>query len=211
MSAEWQRVTASIWRIGIRDKTKYTFIPGASDWVNNRNLNNRPVYGDQNIAGVIITYEYEIMVGFLGQATTWTVIYNEILLYNFHRNNWRLMRRVWRLNNFLKKVSMSYITICKHFLRWSKFTVFKLNDAWSRNFSETKHAKETTTNQKVIKKVLKTKKCWGEFQGQLVTFIFSKILATNIDSITSYSKIREEIKFMYVCMYVYVCLCFTRH
>ena len=33
-------------------------------------------------------------------------------------------------------------------------------------------------------------------------YIFSKILATNIDSITSYSKIREEIKFMYVCMYV---------
>ena len=32
-------------------------------------------------------------------------------------------------------------------------------------------------------------------------YIFSKILATNIDSITSYSKIREEIKFMYVCMY----------
>ena len=31
---------------------------------------------------------------------------------------------------------------------------------------------------------------------------FSKILATNIDSITSYSKIREEIKSMYVCMYV---------
>ena len=30
---------------------------------------------------------------------------------------------------------------------------------------------------------------------------FSKILATNIDSITSYSKIREEIKSMYVCMY----------
>ena len=35
-------------------------------------------------------------------------------------------------------------------------------------------------------------------------YIFSKILATNIDSITSYSKIREEIKFMYVCMYVAV-------
>ena len=37
---------------------------------------------------------------------------------------------------------------------------------------------------------------------------FSKILATNIDSITSYSKIREEIKSMYVCMYVciYVCM-----
>ena len=33
-------------------------------------------------------------------------------------------------------------------------------------------------------------------------YIFSKILATNINSITSYSKIREEIKFMYVCMYV---------
>ena len=33
---------------------------------------------------------------------------------------------------------------------------------------------------------------------------FSKILATNIDSITSYSKIREEIKSMYVCMYVCV-------
>ena len=33
---------------------------------------------------------------------------------------------------------------------------------------------------------------------------FSKILATNIDSITSYSKIREEIKSMYVCMYVYL-------
>ena len=32
---------------------------------------------------------------------------------------------------------------------------------------------------------------------------FSKILATNIDSITSYSKIREEIKSMYVCMYVF--------
>ena len=32
-------------------------------------------------------------------------------------------------------------------------------------------------------------------------YIFSKILATNIYSITSYSKIREEIKFMYVCMY----------
>ena len=31
---------------------------------------------------------------------------------------------------------------------------------------------------------------------------FSKILATNIDSITSYSKIREEIKSMCVCMYV---------
>ena len=31
---------------------------------------------------------------------------------------------------------------------------------------------------------------------------FSKILATDIYSITSYSKIREEIKFMYVCMYV---------
>ena len=31
---------------------------------------------------------------------------------------------------------------------------------------------------------------------------FSKILATNIDNITSYSKIREEIKSMYVCMYV---------
>lgn len=70
MSAGWQRVTASTWRIGIRDKIKFTFIPGASDWVNNRNPNNRPVYGDQNIAGVIITYEYEIMVGFLGQATT---------------------------------------------------------------------------------------------------------------------------------------------
>ena len=34
---------------------------------------------------------------------------------------------------------------------------------------------------------------------------FSKILATNIDSITSYSKIREEIKSMYVCMYVCMC------
>ena len=33
-------------------------------------------------------------------------------------------------------------------------------------------------------------------------YTFSKILATNIDSITSYSKIREEIKSMYVCMYV---------
>ena len=33
---------------------------------------------------------------------------------------------------------------------------------------------------------------------------FSKILATNIDSITSYSKIREEIKSMYVCMYKYL-------
>ena len=33
---------------------------------------------------------------------------------------------------------------------------------------------------------------------------FSKILATNIDSITSYSKIREEIKSMYVCMYVFI-------
>ena len=31
-------------------------------------------------------------------------------------------------------------------------------------------------------------------------YLFSKILATNIDSITSYSKIQEEIKFMYVCM-----------
>ena len=40
-------------------------------------------------------------------------------------------------------------------------------------------------------------------------YIFSKILATNIDSITSYSKIREEIKFMLcyvmtsITMYVY--------
>ena len=35
-------------------------------------------------------------------------------------------------------------------------------------------------------------------------YTFSKILATNIDSITSYSKIREEIKSMYVCMYVFL-------
>ena len=34
-------------------------------------------------------------------------------------------------------------------------------------------------------------------------YIFSKILATNIYSITSYSKIREEIKFMYV----FFCVC----
>ena len=39
---------------------------------------------------------------------------------------------------------------------------------------------------------------------------FSKILATNIDSITSYSKIREEIKSMYVCMYVSMPLIFDR-
>ena len=38
------------------------------------------------------------------------------------------------------------------------------------------------------------------------TVRFSKILATNIDSITSYSKIREEIKFMYVCFFMYVCI-----
>ena len=31
-------------------------------------------------------------------------------------------------------------------------------------------------------------------------YTFSNILATNIDSITSYSKIREEIKSMYVCI-----------
>ena len=37
---------------------------------------------------------------------------------------------------------------------------------------------------------------------------FSKILATNIDSITSYPKIREEIKSMYVCMYVCMYLLF---
>ena len=36
-------------------------------------------------------------------------------------------------------------------------------------------------------------------------YIFSKILATNIDSITSYSKIREEIKFMYVYVCMYDC------
>ena len=33
------------------------------------------------------------------------------------------------------------------------------------------------------------------------SIFYYKILATNIDSITSYSKIREEIKSMYVCMY----------
>ena len=50
----------------------------------------------------------------------------------------------------------------------------------------------------------------------LFLLYFSKILATNIDStamitlhfnidsITSYSKIREEIKSMYVCMYVFI-------
>ena len=44
-------------------------------------------------------------------------------------------------------------------------------------------------------------------------YTFSKILATNIDSITSYSKIREEIKSMYVCVYVcmYVCTLSKAH
>lgn len=62
------------------------------------------------------------------------------------------------MNKLLKKVTRTYVTIYKQFLRWTKFTAFKLKDALSRNLSGSKHAKEKTTDQKVIKMVLKTAK-----------------------------------------------------